>query len=241
MANVTLHDVTFVTAPNNGAYQNWANRDTTNWELLDTSGNTDDTPKFTYGNALTFGGLYIAKNSGLKINNGSADVSVKYLYLDSAIEFATTTNGAIDSINWSGNEANASLNIQDKGWVDINSDYAARISLASMTTGAVYLNTAGALTLTSDGSAYTLSNNVVVYATITDSANKRTLLSGNFSAWEGNVVLQNADGTAYTAGAYTWETSAEGLNIVTVTVPEPTTATLSLLALAGLAARRRRK
>ena len=64
LGDITLHGVTFVTAPNQGAYQNWNNLGTTNWQLL----NSGDV---TYGNALTIGGLYIAENSGLKINNGN--------------------------------------------------------------------------------------------------------------------------------------------------------------------------
>lgn len=53
------------------------------------------------------------------------------------------------------------------------------------------------------------------------------------------------DGTeaATTAGAYRFYATMDGIGVqyYTVAVPEPTTATLSLLALAGLAARRRRK
>ncbi|MDD6813288.1 MAG: PEP-CTERM sorting domain-containing protein [Akkermansia muciniphila] len=232
LGDITLHGVTFVTAPNQGAYQNWNNLGTTNWQLLN-SGNE------TYGNALTIGGLYIAENSGLKINNGSKDVSLNYLYIDSIIKFATTTAGAVNSVNWSTNEANASLNIKNGGWVDINNDYATRISLENMSTGAVYLNTAGSLTLKSDGISYTLADGVAVYATITDTANVRTLLTGDFSNWNGNVYLMAEDNTAYSGAAYTWKATETGLQIIAV--PEPTTATLSLLALVGLAARRRRK
>ena len=233
MGDITLHGVTFVTASNNGAYHNWSNLETTNWQLL-TSGSQ------TYGNKLTIGGLYIDENSGLKVNSGSNDVSLNYLYIDPIIKFATTTAGAVNSVNWSGNGANASLNIMDGGWVDID-NYATRIDLKSMTTGAVYLNTAGALTLKSNGTSYTLSDGVAIYATITDTANVRTLLTGDFSNWNGNVYLMSEDNTAYTAGAYTWEATSTGLQIVVAPVPEPTTATLSLLALAGLAARRRRR
>lgn len=234
MGDITLHGVTFVTAPNQGAYQSWNNLAATNWQLL-ASGSQ------TYGNALTIGGLYIAENSGLKVNSGSNDVSLNYLYIDSVIKFATTTAGAVNSVNWSGNGANASLNIKNGGWVDINNNYATRIDLKNMTTGEVYLNIAGALTLKSNGSNYTLSDGVAIYATITDTANERTLLTGDFSNWNGNVYLMNEDNTAYSGAAYTWKATEAGLQIVAAPIPEPTTATLSLLALAGLAVRRRRK
>ena len=234
MGDITLHGVTFVTASNTGPYHEWDNLGTTNWQLL-ASGSP------TYGNKQTIGGLYIAENSGFKINLQGNDVSLNYLYIDSVIKFATKTAGAVNSINWSNNIANASLNIKNGGWVDINNNYATRIDLKDMNTGEVYLNTAGALTLKRNGNSYTLSDGVAIYATITDTANERTLLTGDFSNWNGNVYLMNEDNTAYSGTAYTWKATEAGLQIVAAPIPEPTTATLSLLALAGLAVRRRRK
>lgn len=65
----------------------------------------------------------------------------------------------------------------------------------------------------------------------------------NRSAWNNGVVFMNKmtehDGVAGTiTGAALYNTA---LYSTTPAVPEPTTATLSLLALAGLTARRRRK
>ena len=70
-----------------------------------------------------------------------------------------------------------------------------------------------------------------------DFTNLRDALAGN----DVSFTLNNSDWNAYTNGV---ELKHEGGNIVitgSVMVPEPTTATLSLLALAALAARRRRK
>ncbi len=70
-----------------------------------------------------------------------------------------------------------------------------------------------------------------------DFINLRDALAGN----DVSFTLNNSDWNAYTNGV---ELKHEGGNIVitgSVMVPEPTTATLSLLALAALAARRRRK
>ncbi len=70
-----------------------------------------------------------------------------------------------------------------------------------------------------------------------DFVNLRDALAGN----DVSFTLNNSDWNAYTNGV---ELKHEGGNIVitgSVMVPEPTTATLSLLALAALAARRRRK
>ena len=71
--------------------------------------------------------------------------------------------------------------------------------------------------------------------------------SGDYASVKaGAVALDLADGTIYTKLkiAATGGASVKGIGFVATaapSVPEPTTATLSLLALAGLAARRRRK
>ncbi|MBQ3526896.1 MAG: PEP-CTERM sorting domain-containing protein [Akkermansia sp.] len=69
--------------------------------------------------------------------------------------------------------------------------------------------------------------------------------SGNYATVSGTATeLELADGTLYTTLKITATegASVKGIGyLATATVPEPTTATLSLLALAGLAARRRRK
>ena len=59
----------------------------------------------------------------------------------------------------------------------------------------------------------------------------------------GATALDLSAGTVYTALKITADSGAsvKGIGFVTTSIPEPTTATLSLLALAGLAARRRRK
>lgn len=183
-----------------------------------------------------YDGIYLANDAGLKFNHSSS-VAVNHLYLGSDIKIKAGTKDSVGQLNWSGQSDALKLNIGSAAdaWVDINANYGTAINVSNMSGGALYLNTAGALTL---GAA--LNEGVTVYATITDTANERTLLAADFSNWNGNVILQNEDGTAYNAGAYTWKATETGLKI-TKAVPEPATATLSLLALAGLAARRRRK
>lgn len=190
----------------------------------------------------SYSGLYVASDGALRINNTAEKITVNYLYLASNVTIGAGKAQTVGDVTWNWTLTNAScIQIQatNGGWVDINNDYNARIDLSSMESGAVYLNTAGALTLSSSGNDYTLNNGVNVYATITETANVRTLLSGDFSNWNGTVHLMTADNVAYNGTEYTWKATAQGLEIVLV--PEPTTATLSLLALAGLAARRRRK
>ncbi len=62
------------------------------------------------------------------------------------------------------------------------------------------------------------------------------LLDGRYAAYAGQNITEHV-----TSAFYTDEDGKVVLNVTMTTVPEPTTATLSLLALAALAARRRRK
>jgi len=233
--DIELHGITFST-PTATGLQNQAGVADANLYL---TGGT-----LYWSNELnrSYSGLYVASDGALRINNTSDAITVNYLYLASNVTIGASKNQAVGDVTWNWNLTNASriqIKATNGGWVDINNDYNARIDLSSMESGAVYLNTAGALTLSSLGNAYTLNNGVNVYATITETANVRTLLSGDFSNWNGTVHLMTADNAAYNGTEYTWKATAQGLEIVAV--PEPTTATLSLLALCGLAARRRRK
>ena len=62
------------------------------------------------------------------------------------------------------------------------------------------------------------------------------LLDGRYDGWAGMNITEHI-----TSALYTEEDGTVVLNVTMTAVPEPTTATLSLLALAGLAMRRRRK
>ena len=86
----------------------------------------------------------------------------------------------------------------------------------------------------------TTQSNQSVYATY--AASSRFDRINVASSINSNVTLPKGDGIVYNTGYNSW--SGQNMAAVTfnaVAVPEPTTATLSLLALAGLAARRRRK
>ncbi len=86
---------------------------------------------------------------------------------------------------------------------------------------------------------YTLS---VVRETGGASLTQYELAKSEDAAWVINGLT--VDSSALTAGAYRYvatEQNGIGIQYWNYTIPEPTTATLSLLALAGLAARRRRK
>ena len=71
-------------------------------------------------------------------------------------------------------------------------------------------------------------------ATISDA----TLTVSGWETWSGNGTLYTINNVDYTTKLVL---SGNNLKLTFQSVPEPTTATLSLLALAGLAARRRRK
>ncbi len=240
--SLSLHEVIF-SAPQQQALHNAfstnADANSANMYLSGQAYYTNDKKGTTYD------GIYLASDSGLKFNHGTS-ITVSHLYIASNIIMKKGTDFVEGQLNWSNTNDSTKLKISEKvgSWVDINADYGIGIDISAMTDGALYLNTGGALTLqyTSDNKTYTdytLANGVDVYATITDEANVRTLLTGDFSNWSGTVYLMTADNTVYNGSNYTWKATAEGLEIVTI--PEPTTATLSLLALAGLAARRRRK
>ena len=62
------------------------------------------------------------------------------------------------------------------------------------------------------------------------------LLDGRYDGWAGMNITEHI-----TSALYTEEDGTVVLNVTMTAVPEPTTATLSLLALAALAARRRRR
>lgn len=156
--------------------------------------------------------------------------------------------------------------MQDGGWVDIDADYGDRISLSGMTTGTLYLNQNGALNL----GASALSSSITLDFSASSSATAgqlltRTLLSGSdFTAWMealgSNSSLATMTGYTLTdtdlsslsgsdlssyEGLFSIKNTGAALEVSYVVpsaaVPEPATATLSLLALAGLCARRRRK
>lgn len=102
---------------------------------------------------------------------------------------------------------------------------------------------------------YTLADGVDIVAELEDLETPRLLVTGDLSNWKGTLTLSyGVDKIVYKGGEVTESTGVlkgygidlsnkEGGSYVGLTsaVPEPTTATLSLLALAGLCVRRRRR
>ncbi|MBR5876834.1 MAG: PEP-CTERM sorting domain-containing protein [Akkermansia sp.] len=226
--SITLHGVTFTTPSTLGGFHKNTNYSTGNFVI-------DGAAYGNLGNNPTVGGLYITDGSSFRVNGSNNNIVLTYLYMESddAVISDYWSGGNTGTIGW-GNSTSAKIQIKDNGWLDINTSLS-RVDVSKMVNGgSIYLNTNGSLTLSK-----AIDTDVTVYATITDSATERTLISANFEGWTGNVVLLDEQGNVYKSGNYDWEATSAGLMIVSI--PEPTTATLSLLALAGLAARRRRK
>lgn len=231
-------------------------------------------------------GFYLEEGAGLRIVNSGYredDISLKYLYLHSSIkindngnkEDAATTKATAGLINWEtpNNNLDNVIYIQDEGWVDIDADYGNLINVSQMTSGAIYLNTAGHLDLTDRNNAdapYALVGDVNIFASFEEvalfgiddfsrSSEGRTLIDGDLSQWTGTLTLTmgnsyaiynsngellDAEGSLMDVEFDIKDSSNSKLFVKTAdtpAVPEPTTATLSLLALAGLCARRRRR
>lgn len=259
--SVTLHDITFsteVTAPSSEALfkRGW----TLTNELLYFADQPETVTacSWTNGSNNTIKGLYFGENTGLRVN-GTSSLNTTYLYLDSGISFTDASSNISGQLttNQSGlvsitirNETSGSA-VQE--WIDINANYGACIDTSNMRYGSIYLNEHGALT-----SAVQSGYQNKVYATLltgaadvlasddydtTENADgtfsvTRTLFTGDFSGWDDAANKQYI----YLTGVkeYTINATTEGLSVTYNIVPEPATATLSLLALAGLAARRRR-
>ena len=214
-----------------------------------------------------FSGFYIDEKGGLKFNHSESKVTVTYLYLAENVQFSNSTTGAQGIINWS--SPNISLSISDTtgAWVDVNAAYT-RINTSKMSNGTVYLNQHGcissnlassnsieAVALSTSDLAGETSTNYTITTNESFAVITRTLMIGNYAEWSGTFTL---DGFTERNSTATWtgienvsETDVNtyyltadktGLKVTYVmSIPEPATATLSLLALAGLAARRRRK
>lgn len=124
----------------------------------------------------------------------------------------------------------------DGGLINILSD----VEVGALTLNGGTLNFDGDYVISLGGEAINLSDNVAVTINV-DSVN-----SGHYVLFEDvaldSVGLDNLAITVVdTTGAQKEVVASYSNGSVTVTIPEPTTATLSLLALCGLAARRRRK
>lgn len=221
------------------------------------------------GDVTMRSGLWVT-TSGSATLNSNTKLGLTYLKLDTGVTIPT---GSVPSSTAQAGQLTGNLSggltiyMQDGGWLDIDADYTTRINISSMSSGTLYLNQSGALTLgnTALGSGVVLDFSASASATA-GQLTTRTLLTGtNFTGWmsalEQDSSLVSMDGYTFTTtdlssvtgdlssyeGQFSIKNADGALTVSYVApssspaVPEPATATLSLLALAGLCARRRRK
>lgn len=251
-ADVDLHDVTFTMDLVNGGHNNNNdNRDSDkNYQV--------DGNQYVGGEINAYGGFYIADGQGLKFNL-KKDITVTHLYIGPSVKIVTRNdNVAMNEINWS--DETHMFSINSGGWVDVDAYYDFGIKLGNMTAGDIYLNGNGGIASDMNaGFAGTIHAGLSIGGTPT--LLTRVLIAGNFSGRDltgynfdfGGYKLDTTGNlAALTSGSGVEELSAfvgkyivfadrDGIKVSYVVVPEPAAATLSLLALAGLAARRRRK
>lgn len=229
---------------------------------------TDGTPSLTStvvklgnngGNHKQYGyTINIAKGSQYNVTAAASDYkpwgSTFNIYGTEGLKIEATMWGDYkngdDSI---GGHNPLTLNLHKSGSVLITGAYTSA--------GSAHINLSGSLeadTVVDTGDAIALGKRTLI--TFTDvvhgefAVNDASYFTSNFTTLTGGSMTLNNDLdltgelTSDMVGQYklTFETLENGhkaiiVNYVTATVPEPTTATLSLLALAGLAARRRRK
>ena len=184
-------------------------------------------PKYTVKNGAvaTFNLVKMqGASNGFTIGDGSSlTLNVSGAYKDNTFTYNVADTGSL------------TINLQSPSGVNANG-----LSVFNVGTG-------GSVTLTAVGSV-TLGGGTV-NATLADAGDgyivTRELISLSnvsfetytYNFGEGWTAVDEITG----ANQYKIERTATGISVSYMAVPEPTTATLSLLALAGLAARRRRK
>lgn len=201
-----------------------------------------------------YGGFYVTAKGGICTNNKpNSHMSLTFLYLDPSVVFATGNTATAGQIVWpAGVDSYYGITSTSGAWVDINAAYGSNIHVDAMSGGTVYLNEKGSLTST-------LSEGNEVHATMLTTDYEgvagymldeetqtliRTLMVGDFSSWtspETGIVLDNIDKLDPSKVSYLADET--GLYVkydMGQKTPEPTTGTLSLLALAGLCIRRRK-
>ena len=261
----------YYTGSNGGWWEegaNWsgnsvpANSDTA-WIGYNTDGSTSLTSTVVQlgnnrGNHKQYGfTVNIAAGSQYNVTSAASD----YKAWGSTFNIYGAEGLKIDATMWgdykAGDESNGhnplTLNLYESGSVLITNTYTAAASAHMTLTGSLDAD------LTVDaGDTITLSKRTLITFTGTVSGdfavNNSSYFTSTFTTLTGEAMTLNnslnltGELTADMVGQYklTFETLENGnkaivANYVTAIVPEPTTATLSLLALAGLAVRRRRK
>ncbi len=241
--SVTIHDTEFTSPTAQALHSAFSS----NTDAANANAYISNLAYYTNGTkGYTYGGFYVKNDGGLKFNHGT-NVTVSFLYIDSGISLRpNNTNSLVGQINWSNQTAKLLLSNATDAWVDINANYGTAIDLSNMVAASsIYLNTLGSLaTTTSSASIYaTALTNLVeigehssIYAY--DSETKtvtRTLLSGDYSGWNGTVTLSGVSN-------YNITNDSNGLKVSYV-IPEPSMfgllAGLGALALVGTRRRRR--
>ena len=268
---VTLHDVVFQAVTVHSGLQNQSPASSHFYipGEFTTEGNlgvaaTPNTLQGLYMEANS--GLKLNGNSGtVTVSHLYLAPTIK---VQGAVTNTTINKG---EVSWGSSSSTPTFSLSNAAgsWLDINANYGSNITTASMSGGTVYLNELGHLNSTlSTGntlvaSAVTeqavLQGNTALFQ-ISEVAGTdytlitRTLMTGDFSSWDAAALESvQLEGYTYsadlaTATGYTTEdlskyfvtANSNGLS-VSYLVPEPTSTALSLLALASLAARRRRK
>ena len=137
-------------------------------------------------------------------------------------------------------------NANDRAWVNPTGTSGTTFTWTSTDTTAASLLDSWVSKTSTGGNAQPGVNGMTITLAVTEAGSVVTLgmTNGTTSVIETGYVVNLADvklvdGTG--GGANEGLTSISGASITYASIPEPTTATLSLLALAGLAARRRRR
>lgn len=218
------------------------------------------------GKTLTVGSLEIT--GGEFVNNGTISGSAAQAMF-AASDIATAADSTATLITVSGGEfvnygTTTDSILVDGGTLTLEKGMLADVTMtdgnivvkSNSTTGTLTLNGGTitfeegvTLTLT-EGATLNLNNTVIevkvsedTLAGLLDGTNKTVTLFNTEDVTKGleNVTVTFTDGTNSAQAKVNGTTDGTGVEITTTTVPEPTTATLSLLALAALAARRRRR
>ena len=191
---------------------------------------------FENGNLVANGGIEATSDGCMLLYTSTAPKMENNSSLAITLQFAATPD-AITTTPWSGltiiPQGSAPLNM-----LQVQKFNAGSIILADMLGGTNYTLSEGGETTAALTLNYTVENGNLCY-TYTfngETSEKMTAAEGidTSLAWQPLLAWDWNNPTAFTVTDVTFSTSSP-------MVPEPATATLSLLALAGLAARRRRK
>lgn len=217
---------------------------------------TADVLTFTLNNSFSVAdGIGSVGNSNTPWVNNSADFATAFNTAEFTFSFdllsynSATWKNAVSLYSGGGNDQMLAVTSDNSGILiyDYGFGGKANVSTSVASLGALPSDGSGMnITLTFNGTTLTtyLNGKSVSTYTLTGNALTRGLTGFQFNCGFGGVRPANTPGTQTLDNLAIWNkalTADQVSMIATGVIPEPTTATLSLLALAGLAARRRRK